>query len=180
MAWSGSSEDPLHDQLGGTFGNIRQESCRTGVDALVGLGRSAASAWPARACPGVLARDRGRGGAAKPPVALEHVRIDPRRSPPPRSSGCATRSGQKQVREDHEDRVGHAAGKGYPDLVRLRAGAPEGAPDAVLYPSFARAATRPAGPVRARIAGGGALSVAAPAWLAGLSLCAATTGRWWR
>ncbi len=29
----------------------------------------------------------------------------------------------------------HAAGKGYPDLVRLRAGEPEGAPDAVLYPA---------------------------------------------
>ncbi len=29
----------------------------------------------------------------------------------------------------------HAAGKGYPDLVRLRAGEPEGAPDAVLHPS---------------------------------------------
>jgi alkyldihydroxyacetonephosphate synthase len=29
----------------------------------------------------------------------------------------------------------HAAGKGYPDLVRLREGEPEGAPDAVLYPS---------------------------------------------
>jgi len=28
----------------------------------------------------------------------------------------------------------HAAGKGYPDLVRLRAGSPQGAPDAVLYP----------------------------------------------
>ncbi len=28
----------------------------------------------------------------------------------------------------------HAAGKGYPDLVRLRAGEPEGAPDAVVYP----------------------------------------------
>ena len=28
----------------------------------------------------------------------------------------------------------HAAGKGYPDLVRLRAGEPEGAPDAVVLP----------------------------------------------
>jgi alkyldihydroxyacetonephosphate synthase len=31
--------------------------------------------------------------------------------------------------------VQHAAGRGYPDLVRLRAGEPEGAPDAVVYPS---------------------------------------------
>ncbi len=39
------------------------------------------------------------------------------------------------MRDDHADRVRHAAGKGYPDLVRLRAGTPAGAPDAVLYPS---------------------------------------------
>jgi alkyldihydroxyacetonephosphate synthase len=42
--------------------------------------------------------------------------------------------GAEHVRDDHEDRVIHAAGKGYPDLVRLRAGEPEGAPDAVVYP----------------------------------------------
>ncbi|HEY4996605.1 MAG TPA: FAD-binding oxidoreductase, partial [Solirubrobacteraceae bacterium] len=34
----------------------------------------------------------------------------------------------------HEQRVLHAAGKGYPDLVRLRAGEPEDAPDAIVYP----------------------------------------------
>ena len=38
------------------------------------------------------------------------------------------------VREDHRERVLHAAGKGYPDLVRLRAGTPDGAPDAVVHP----------------------------------------------
>jgi alkyldihydroxyacetonephosphate synthase len=39
------------------------------------------------------------------------------------------------VRDDHAARVEHAAGKGYPDLVRLRAGEPAGAPDAVVYPA---------------------------------------------
>jgi alkyldihydroxyacetonephosphate synthase len=39
------------------------------------------------------------------------------------------------VREDRAERVAHAAGRSYPDLVRLRAGEPEGAPDAVLYPT---------------------------------------------
>jgi alkyldihydroxyacetonephosphate synthase len=43
--------------------------------------------------------------------------------------------GGPALRTDHGDRVAHAAGKGYPDLVRLRAGAPEGAPDGVVYPS---------------------------------------------
>jgi alkyldihydroxyacetonephosphate synthase len=38
------------------------------------------------------------------------------------------------VRQDRLSRVTHAAGKGYPDLVRLRSGAAENAPDAVVYP----------------------------------------------
>jgi alkyldihydroxyacetonephosphate synthase len=42
--------------------------------------------------------------------------------------------GAHAVRADHAERVLHAAGKGYPDLVRLRGGVPEGAPDAVVYP----------------------------------------------
>ena len=42
--------------------------------------------------------------------------------------------GSEYARDDHAERVLHAAGKGYPDLVRLRAGEPEGAPDAVVLP----------------------------------------------
>jgi alkyldihydroxyacetonephosphate synthase len=42
--------------------------------------------------------------------------------------------GSEFVREDHLSRLLHAAGKGYPDLVRMRAGEPQQAPDAVLYP----------------------------------------------
>jgi alkyldihydroxyacetonephosphate synthase len=38
------------------------------------------------------------------------------------------------LRDDHAARVLHAAGKAYPDLVRLRAGDATGAPDAVLCP----------------------------------------------
>ncbi len=45
--------------------------------------------------------------------------------------------GEEWVRQDRLSRVTHAAGKGYPDLVRLRAGAPENAPDAVVYPASA-------------------------------------------
>ena len=44
-------------------------------------------------------------------------------------------SGQSGVSTEHPIRVLHAAGKGYPDLVRMRAGTPEGAPDAVVFPS---------------------------------------------
>jgi alkyldihydroxyacetonephosphate synthase len=71
----------------------------------------------------------------RPAVALEHVRL------PVSSIGAdaleALREivGSQHVREDHADRVAHAAGRSYPDLVRLRAGAPAGAPDAVVYPA---------------------------------------------
>jgi alkyldihydroxyacetonephosphate synthase len=43
--------------------------------------------------------------------------------------------GAENVRTDHRERVLHAAGKGYADLVRLRSGAPDGAPDAVVHPA---------------------------------------------
>jgi alkyldihydroxyacetonephosphate synthase len=42
--------------------------------------------------------------------------------------------GEEWVRQDRLSRVTHAAGKGYPDLVRLRSGAAEHAPDAVVHP----------------------------------------------
>ena len=43
--------------------------------------------------------------------------------------------GEGAVRTDQAARVLHAAGKSYPDLVRLRAGEPDGAPDAVVLPA---------------------------------------------
>ena len=45
--------------------------------------------------------------------------------------------GETGVRDDDDARVLHAAGKGYPDLVRLRAGDASPAPDAVVYPADA-------------------------------------------
>jgi alkyldihydroxyacetonephosphate synthase len=71
----------------------------------------------------------------RPPVALERVRIAS--SSLSESSIAALREivGGDGVRDEHAERVLHAAGKGYPDLVRLRAGEPEGAPDAVVHPA---------------------------------------------
>jgi alkyldihydroxyacetonephosphate synthase len=71
----------------------------------------------------------------RPPVALEHVKLQPQAIAASTLAELRQVLGPEHVRDDHADRVLHAAGKGYPDLVRLRAGAPEGAPDAVLYPS---------------------------------------------
>jgi alkyldihydroxyacetonephosphate synthase len=76
----------------------------------------------------------GVGARPCPPVALENVKIDPQSIPSDTLDGLREIVGPTRVRDDHADRVAHAAGKGYPDLVRLRAGCPEGAPDAVLYP----------------------------------------------
>jgi alkyldihydroxyacetonephosphate synthase len=81
--------------------------------------------------------DETVGLAARPcpPVALEHVEIEPSSIPSNVLAGLREILGSEHVRDDHGDRVLHAAGKGYPDLVRLRAGRPLGAPDVVLYPS---------------------------------------------
>ena len=45
--------------------------------------------------------------------------------------------GEEHVRDDRAARVGHAAGRSYPDLVRLRTGDLAGAPDAVVEPGSA-------------------------------------------
>jgi alkyldihydroxyacetonephosphate synthase len=51
----------------------------------------------------------------------------------------AAAGGEGAVSTELEDRVRHAAGKSYPDLVRIRSGVPGGAPDAVLAPGSAEA-----------------------------------------
>jgi alkyldihydroxyacetonephosphate synthase len=94
---------------------------------------SHAQVLPAHAL-GFLAETIGGAERLQPPVALQSVRLEaPALSERDRA---ALRSivGSQNVRDDHAERVFHAAGKGYPDLVRLRAGQPEGAPDAVVLP----------------------------------------------
>ncbi|HEY2632271.1 MAG TPA: FAD-binding oxidoreductase [Solirubrobacteraceae bacterium] len=76
----------------------------------------------------------GVADTPRPPVALEHVRLPTASLSAEGRRALCEAVGVEHVRDDHPERVLHAAGKGYPDLVRLRAGAPEGAPDAVLYP----------------------------------------------
>jgi alkyldihydroxyacetonephosphate synthase len=70
----------------------------------------------------------------RPPVALGRVRLPQATIAPTALAALRELLGAEHVRDGHAERVLHAAGKGYPDLVRLRAGEPEGAPDAVLYP----------------------------------------------
>jgi alkyldihydroxyacetonephosphate synthase len=84
-----------------------------------------------------LAEAIGGGAQPRSPVALAHVHLE--RSALSAGSLGDLRAivGAGNVREDHAERVLHAAGKGYPDLVRLRAGEPEGAPDAIVLPGSA-------------------------------------------
>ena len=77
----------------------------------------------------------GTSPRPRPPVALARVRLPPARLPEGAHAELRALLGADAVRDDHAARVEHAAGKSYPDLVRLRAGEPTEAPDAVLYPS---------------------------------------------
>jgi alkyldihydroxyacetonephosphate synthase len=68
------------------------------------------------------------------PVSLEQVSL-----PEPRSIPDAVRSAAGEVLDGEEDRLRRAAGRSYPDLVRLRSGRLERAPDAILRPPDAAA-----------------------------------------
>ncbi len=70
----------------------------------------------------------------RPPVALGAVKLASARLSQSARASLQAIVGSDWVRDDHTERVMHAAGKGYADLVRLRSGAPEGAPDAVVLP----------------------------------------------
>jgi alkyldihydroxyacetonephosphate synthase len=72
-----------------------------------------------------------------PPVALSAVRLDPSRLHDTAAQALRAALPDGVICSDHEQRVRHAAGRSYIDLLRLRAGEPLGAPDAVLFPQSA-------------------------------------------
>ncbi len=82
----------------------------------------------------LLGAEIGVAAAARPPVALEEVALPRPRLRRPATAALIGVVGAERVRTDHATRVVHAAGKGYADLVRMRAGSPDGAPDAVVFP----------------------------------------------
>jgi alkyldihydroxyacetonephosphate synthase len=84
---------------------------------------------------GFLREHVGLAARPRPPVALSRVRLGAGDLGSSVLARLREIVGAQNVRDEHLERVLHAAGKGYPDLVRLRAGEPEGAPDAVVYPS---------------------------------------------
>ena len=94
---------------------------------------AAPSALPAHAL-AFLRENVGVAAQPRPPVALENVQLPAGGLSEAALAQLRGVLGVDGVSDSHAQRVLHAAGKGYPDLVRLRAGQPEGAPDAVLFP----------------------------------------------
>jgi alkyldihydroxyacetonephosphate synthase len=88
--------------------------------------------------PGAVAALRDELGVepqdAGEPVALDQVSL-----PDPRPVPDAVRSAAAEVLDGQEDRLRRAAGRSYPDLIRLRSGRLESAPDAILRPPDAAA-----------------------------------------
>ncbi len=72
----------------------------------------------------------------EPADASEHVELDAVRLPEPAElpEAVARAAGEAELLSGREQRIRHAAGRSYPDLVRLRSGQLEDAPDAVIAP----------------------------------------------
>ncbi|MEJ7784673.1 MAG: FAD-dependent oxidoreductase, partial [Solirubrobacteraceae bacterium] len=92
-----------------------------------------AGSLPEPALP-LLRDELGVDGAAHGPVALEDVAL----AEPAFGEGLLDQlRAVAGVTTDRTTRIVHAAGKGYVDLVRLRSGRPQDAPDAVVRPGDA-------------------------------------------
>jgi alkyldihydroxyacetonephosphate synthase len=87
-----------------------------------------------KAAAALLRDELGAGAARARPPALERVELPA----PALAAGTRARLveavGAGHVRDDRLTRIAHAAGRSYPDLVRLRSGRGLAAPDAVVYP----------------------------------------------
>jgi alkyldihydroxyacetonephosphate synthase len=97
--------------------------------------REATLGAPARA---LLHAELGEG-ERWPSVGPEEVRLP---EPEPLPDAVVEAAGEGAVSGDHESRLRHAAGRSYADLVRLRNGELELAPDAVIRPVDAHAVAR--------------------------------------
>jgi alkyldihydroxyacetonephosphate synthase len=75
--------------------------------------------------------------ARRPPVALDEVSLPDSRLAAAAREGLVAAVGAEHVRDAREDRIGHAVGRSYPDLVRIRSGDASSAPDAVVLPDSA-------------------------------------------
>jgi alkyldihydroxyacetonephosphate synthase len=74
---------------------------------------------------------RGRGAR---PASIAEIALAPSRLEPALAAQLSSVVGAEHASADHEPRVRHTRGKSTMDLLRLRAGETDGAPDLVLYP----------------------------------------------
>ena len=81
-----------------------------------------------------LSEEVGLAAAPRRPPPLETLHLPGVALPPSAREALAAIVGAAHVRDDREARVRHAAGRSYPDLVRLRSGTLDAAPDAVVWP----------------------------------------------
>jgi alkyldihydroxyacetonephosphate synthase len=70
---------------------------------------------------------------ARPPT-LDDLRLAAPELPEAAATALRAVVGQENLRTDDAERIGHAAGRSYPDLVRLRAAGATAVPDAVVVP----------------------------------------------
>jgi alkyldihydroxyacetonephosphate synthase len=82
----------------------------------------------------LIDRSLGLDGSVREPVALADVKLRAPTLSQRARRGLEAVVGSEWVHSDAESRVRHCGGKGYVDLVAMRAGKPRGAPDAVVYP----------------------------------------------
>jgi alkyldihydroxyacetonephosphate synthase len=71
---------------------------------------------------------------AEDPVSLENVRLPPEKASADLLAELRRACGQEDVRTSAFERVTHALGRSLPDLLRLREGGVDSAPDVVVYP----------------------------------------------
>ncbi len=74
------------------------------------------------------------GDSVRPVPPIDHVRLPPSLLSPDELDELEKLVGEGNLSADHRDRVTHATGRGYKDLVHLRSGSLYRAPDAVLFP----------------------------------------------
>ncbi|SEH14531.1 FAD-binding oxidoreductase [Thermoleophilum album] len=77
------------------------------------------------------------GARVDAPVRITDVALSEPNLPPATLAALRTCVGEAHVHTDRLARISHAAGRSYPDLVRLRSGAVEHPPDAVVMPGSA-------------------------------------------
>jgi alkyldihydroxyacetonephosphate synthase len=73
-------------------------------------------------------------GRADDPVSLDDVRLPPEKVPADLLAELRRVCGEEDVRTSAFERVTHALGRSLPDLLRLREGSVDAAPDVVVYP----------------------------------------------